>query len=916
MGKENIRSVTVLFTIIILTSMYLFQQGIDQNWENVDCTSVSVLDEPCQLQPMSSFHIAESQTSKHPGLVWNKTYGGGNRDRGRSLVQCRDGGYAIIGNTESYGAGSWDAYLVKTDSDGNMEWNRTYGGVDADYAADIIELENGDFVFAGQTCSYPEFMGFKGWLVKTNSTGHFEWNVTYGDDHYDHAFRAMEHLNDNGYILTGYTNQGGALRDMWVVRTDENGTKLWDHRYGTATYDEGEDIIACSDGGFAAVGHTLIENLYGDAFLVRIDDTGTLLWSRTFGYNESDSGNSILESDDGCFVVAGQLTGYDGDSDAWLMKIDDNGNTLWQQIYGGSEYDAFYSIYLSDNDEYIISGATQSYGSVGYDGLIFEVDNKGNVLWNTSCGGPNDERLRAVIECNDGSFFAVGENGAFPNDVWALKFSSLTWNENLTDQYVEFNEGFHYDLNVSLSAGLHSWNLNDSSGFSIDGNGIITNQTPLAIGTYGLEVTVNDTVGGELIGTFSVHVRDTSSPSWILGPVDQYVEAGEDILYDLDASDVSGIGSWGLNASPAFAIDVDGTITNQFEIPVGIYAIHVWVTDFFDNTLSGSFTIYVTDSIEPSWVVQPTDQILSYGEDLAYTIVATDFSGLIDWTLNDTMNFAMSASVVEKTVTFEISNVGTLSADVYGLNITIADSLGNSVSRVFKVTVLSTDEIAPTWDEQPTNQLIEFGDGLRYNLNASDASGIDDWWIDDTTLFAIDGNGIVTNTTTLPVGLFSILVFTNDTQGNLLSASFTVTVQDTTSPSWIIEPEDRDLEFGQALDYQLGAEDLSGIASWALNDTNNFAVTSAGRIMSIEELAPGSYGLLVTTSDIYGNQLTAEFNVLVESATTTTPTTTTPTTTDGPTTPDDGDTLLIAVVSSVGGALVALVLVGLFLRKR
>jgi hypothetical protein len=487
------------------------------------------------------------------------------------------------------------------------------------------------------------------------------------------------------------------------------------------------------------------------------------------------------------------------------------------------------------------------------------------------------------------------------------------------DQYVEFPESFHYDLNVSLSAGLHTWSLNDSIGFSLDGNGVITSQTPLDIGVYGLEVTVNDTVGGELIGTFSIHVRDTSSPSWITDPVDQYIEAGVDILYDLDASDVSGISSWGLNASPAFTIDTDGIITNQFDIPVGIYAIQVWVADPFDNTLSGTFTIYVSDSTEPTWVVQPTDQTLGYGEDLDYTIVTTDFSGLADWTLNDTTNFALSVSVVDKTVTFQITNVGTLPAAVYGLNITVTDPFDNSVSSIFRVTILSTDQTPPTWDEQPVNQLIEYGNGLRYDLNASDASGIDEWWIGDTTLFAIDSNGIVTNTTPLPVGVYSILVFTNDTQGNILSTSFTVTVQDTTDPSWVIEPEDQVLAFGQSLDYQLGAIDLSGIASWTLNNTAHFVVTSIGRILSIDELAPGSYGLLVTVTDIHGNQLSSEFNVLVQSATTTptsTTTPTTPTTTEGPTTPSTPDTLMVAVVSSIGGGLVVLVIVGLVIRKK
>ena len=171
------------------------------------------------------------------------------------------------------------------------------------------------------------------------------------------------------------------------------------------------------------------------------------------------------------------------------------------------------------------------------------------------------------------------------------------------------------------------------------------------------------------------------------------------------------------------------------------------------------------------------------------------------------------------------------------------------------------------------------------------------------------------NTTPLPVGLYSLLVFTNDTQGNILSASFSMTVQDTTGPNWVIEPEDRVLTFGQALDYQLDALDLSGTTIWTLNDTIHFTISSSGRILSVGVLTPGKYGLTVTVSDIYGNQLSADFSVTVQSSTTTTTETTT-TTTNGPTTPDDSDTLMVVVVSSLGGAVISLVIIGLLFRKK
>jgi len=916
MEEKATRLYVVLIVIIFLSSIWLVQINPLRSAELNDelAESIGNQKECHQNNPVSYFLQSDITTIKSPGILWNRTYGGNDVDRGKATIQCLDGGIAIIGSTQSYGAGAYDAYLMKIDADGNMEWNQTYGGSEYDYGMDLVELENGDLVFVGWTSSYPVMLGFKGWLVKTNSTGHFQWNMTYGPVGYSSTFNSIDYLDDGGFVMAGRTNQGiGSDDDLWVVRTDENGTKLWEKQYGLSTDDDGKDIIQCSAGGFVAVGTTTDATMFTDALVISIDEIGELRWIRIYGYyNQSDAASSVQECNDGGYIVAGWFTGFDGDIDGWLVNVNEGGTTLWQKTYGGSKTDLFESIYATADGDYIVAGQTESYGAIGRDGLIFEVDNKGEVLWNTSYGGIGSDSFRSVIECDSGSFFTAGETGSFSTSgsVWALKFSSLAWNESLSDQYVEFPEGFNLNLNVTLSAGLDTWSINNTIEFSIDGDGVIMNQTVLNIGTYGIKVIVSDIVGGELTGEFSVYVQDTTSPSWDTAPVDQFVEAGDTILYDLDASDVSGLETWSLNASPAFTIDGAGIITNQFDIPVGSYSIEVWVTDPFGNTLSSTFTIYVVDTLEPSWIIYPSDQILGLEEDLDYTLVATDFSGIDEWILNDTGNFAMSVLVIEKTVTFRITNVGTLSPDVYGLNLTISDPFDNSVSCYFSVTVLSADQTSPTWDEIPTNQIIEFGDSVRYDLNATDASDIAGWWLDDFTYFSIDNDGIVTNSTPLLVGTYGILVFTNDTQGNILSGSFTITVQDTTEPIWIIEPEDRLLSYGELLDYQLDAFDLSGVATWTLNDTIHFMITSTGRIFNIVELAPGSYGLTVTVLDIYGNQLSTSFSITMQSATTTTTTTTPGITTYS------GDILVVAAVSSVGGGLVMIVVIGLLFRKK
>jgi hypothetical protein len=162
---------------------------------------------------------------------WNMTYGGSDYDGAASLVITSDGGYAIAGYTESFGAGERDAWLVKTDADGNMEWNQTYGGVKEDVASSLVTLSDGSYVIAGTrdlvydpglihglTTTTGDF-----WLVKTNSSGHMEWNMTYGGSAYDGA-KSLVTTSDGGYALVGSTlSFGFGGGDFWLIKTDEYG---------------------------------------------------------------------------------------------------------------------------------------------------------------------------------------------------------------------------------------------------------------------------------------------------------------------------------------------------------------------------------------------------------------------------------------------------------------------------------------------------------------------------------------------------------------------------------------------------------------------------------------------------------------------------------------------------------------------
>jgi hypothetical protein len=163
-------------------------------------------------------------------MQWNRTYGGAHYDYAFSVVQTTDGGYAMAGYTQSFGAGSSDAWLVKTDSSGNVQWSRTYGGTDSDDAWSVVQTADGGYALAGQQRSLTTAGWYDFWLVKTDANGNMQWNKTYGRINWDIAYSVVQ-TKDGGYVLAGSTESPGAF-DAWLVKTDENGNIQWNKTYG------------------------------------------------------------------------------------------------------------------------------------------------------------------------------------------------------------------------------------------------------------------------------------------------------------------------------------------------------------------------------------------------------------------------------------------------------------------------------------------------------------------------------------------------------------------------------------------------------------------------------------------------------------------------------------------------------------
>jgi hypothetical protein len=278
----------------------------------------------------------------------------------------------------------------------------------------------------------------------------------------------------------------------------------------------------------------------------------------------------------------------------------------------------------------------------------------------------------------------AGTGNVFDYNYWsdyALPLGSLpVWLGLPVNQLLECGDSLNYDLNATAAyPGIDKWWLNDTIRFSIDQIGIITANTILPPGTYGLQVILNDTQGNILTGDFSVTLVDTTTPRWSEQPVDKTLELGESLQYKLNATDLF-LDTWWVNDTFSFAIDGEGLITTVGTLPVGTYGVQVWVNDTSNNINSTMFTVTVVDTLPPEWIETPQDQQIEYGTTFVTDLNATDPSGLDQWWVDDTLRFTVDW-------TGRVRTAGILEPGTYGLTIYVNDIYGHTLSASILVEV-------------------------------------------------------------------------------------------------------------------------------------------------------------------------------------------------------------------------------------
>lgn len=366
--------------------------------------------------------------------AFQTSYRCNNTNSGRSVQQTNDGGYIMMGESYSYGAGSTDLFLTKIDIMGNITKSLNFGGTDSDFGRDVIQTKNGGYVILGYTFSFGAGKADV-YLIRTDPDGNILWSKTYGGLKNDYGYSIFE-LKDGGFIISGETASfGEGSFDIYVIRTDNKGNLKWSKTYGGKGLEVGRLIQPTSDGGFIIIGET---NSFGsgdfDVYLVKIDKNGKLMWAKTYGGNSKDFGSAVQQTMDDGYIVSGCSFSFSqrgNDKDAYLIKTDKKGDLIWSKTIGGFRTD--YALFViktlnEDNDpsseKYIFAGYTSNFGAGEDDVFLAKTNKDGTILWYKTYGGPFPDYGFSVAQTNDGGFVIIGETnnfGAKGADVYLIK---------------------------------------------------------------------------------------------------------------------------------------------------------------------------------------------------------------------------------------------------------------------------------------------------------------------------------------------------------------------------------------------------------------------------------------------------------------------------------------------------------------
>lgn len=326
--------------------------------------------------PGSSYDVWVLKLNSSGAIQWQKTYGGINQDDGSWIEQTNDGGYIVVGDTQSFGAGTNDVWILKLDQAGDVQWQKTLGASGAEYGFSVKQTPDDGYIISALTFSFPSY---DFWIIRLDSSGNVVWQKTYGGTNDDLVY-SVNLTSDDGFIVSGATDSfGTGLYDIWVLKIDSTGAIQWQKTYGAANTDEYSlfGTQETMDGGFILVGGSSNQQDQSQIIVLKLNSNGQIQWQNSYSETGSEGASSIAQTIDGGYIVAGQ-TGRLGTGAYWLLKLDSSGNISWQKAYQGDHFQRLTSVAQTSDGGFVVSGSDVKVLDYG-GGWILKVDDGGNI---------------------------------------------------------------------------------------------------------------------------------------------------------------------------------------------------------------------------------------------------------------------------------------------------------------------------------------------------------------------------------------------------------------------------------------------------------------------------------------------------------------------------------------------------------
>jgi hypothetical protein len=355
-----------------------------------------------------------------------KTIGGPYPDSAWDMVEAPGGGFAIAGDTRSFGSGGSDFYLAKTNGKGSLQWTRTFGGEKNEHCLSIENAYDGGFILAGSTESFGAGESDM-YIVKTDADGDCVWSKTIGTPDFDYAY-CIKKTNDSNYIIAGYTSVD-KNSDAELVKIDKGGNTIWQKTYGGDGWDIFYSVAPLKNGGYLACGYT---TSFGEGkssvYLVKTDASGNSLWARTYGGKRENRGIYAIEANDGGYLIAAKSTSYISKGMGWdimIIKTDSAGKEYWKKFITAAELDCGRALVEEKDGTIVIGGTKKCYGICSSNIVFEKADADGNTTMYRIFEGPRDDNFTTLIKTSDGNYAICGATMSYGNGMSDMMYTKI-----------------------------------------------------------------------------------------------------------------------------------------------------------------------------------------------------------------------------------------------------------------------------------------------------------------------------------------------------------------------------------------------------------------------------------------------------------------------------------------------------------